>query len=213
MALDYAKWVQRLSKFIAALQNRSPAGVRECFFVDMAPPLDKDEVEELADSLDVGLPPPLRRFLTTGASSVSFQYAWPKAEDETSDVFCPADELADWREECLEYARDSWLQEGDWPLEYAFWRHALPLVHYPDGDGVALWVHDPEHPDPPVVYLKHEGASFVLSRTFDEFLEQWERVGYTGTNGLEAFRNRESGFLDWTTPTAAALRKSLGLAS
>ena len=101
--------------------------------------------------------------------------------------------------------------ESDWPLDQAFWRHALPLVHYPDGDGVALWVHDPEHPNPAVIYLKHEDTSFVLSRTFDEFLEHWERLGYTGTNDLEDYRNPETGFLDSTSPKAMAFRTSLGL--
>ena len=125
----------------------------------------------------VACPPPLRRFLATGASSISFRYGYPTAVYETDDVFCPADQLADGREECVEYARESWLTEPDWPLDYAFWRHALPLLHYPDGDGVALWMHDPEHAEPAVIYLKHEEESFLLSRTFDEFLEQWEKLG------------------------------------
>jgi hypothetical protein len=103
------------------------------------------------------------------------------------------------------------LAEPDWPLDRAFWRHALPLVHYSDGDGVALWVHDPEHPDPPVIYLKHEDQSFLLCRTFDEFLGQWERLGYVGTNDLERFRNPQTGFLDAATPEALALRGKLGL--
>jgi hypothetical protein len=211
--MDYSKWVQRLRTFVLRLQERSPSAQRENFAVEIAPPLDKEDLEELAESLDCGLPPPLRRFLATGTSSISFRYTGPEPDDETCDEFCPADQLADWRQECVEYARESWLMEPDWPLDRAFWRHALPLVHYPDGDGVALWVHDPEHADPALIYLKHEDESFLLCRSFDEFLEQWERLGYTGTNDLVNYRNPRTGFLDTTMPKAVALRERLGLVS
>ncbi len=211
--MDYAQWVQHLRSFVLALQKRSPAEWQGNFVVEIAPPLDEDDLEELAEALDCGLPPPLRRFLATGASSISFSYGGPTAAYETEDHFCPADQLAESREECIEYARESWLTERDWPLDRAFWRHALPLVHYPDGDGVALWVHDPDHAEPAVIYLKHEDTSFLLSRTLDEFLEQWEKLGYIGTNDLENYRNTETGFLDATTPQAVALREKLGLIS
>jgi hypothetical protein len=209
--MDYAKWVQRLRGFILDLQQRSPPEFRNKFSIEIAPPLGDEEIEELAESLDCGLPPSLREFLQDGASSISFEYAVPAIDEETSDTFCPADQLADWREECIEYAQESWLMEPDWPLDQAYWRHALPLVHYPDGDGVALWVHDPEHPNPAVIYLKHEDESFLLSRNFDEFLHEWERLGYTGTNCLKEFRDPETGFLSATTVKAVAFRKALGL--
>jgi hypothetical protein len=209
--MDYSQWVERLRQFVLGLQRLSTAEQREKCSVEIAPPLDEDELDELAESLDCGLPGPLRRFLATGASAISFQYSWPAPDDETSDEFCLADQLAAWREECIEYARDSWLTEPDWPLDYAFWLHALPLVHYPDGDGVALWVHDAEQANPPVIYLKHEDESFLLSRTFDEFLEQWEKLGYVGTNDLENYRNPETEFLDATSVKAVELRKGLGL--
>ncbi len=210
--MDYAQWVQRLRGFILDRQKRSPPEHRAKFSIEIAPPLDDDELADLAEALDCGLPPPLRQFLRTGAAAISFAYAGPLEDDETADTFCPADELADWRDECVAYARESWLTEPDWPLDRAFWRHALPLVHYPDGDGVALWVHDPEYPDPPVIYLKHEAESFLLARNFDEFLREWERLGYTGTNTLAAYRNPKTGFLDSATPPAVAFRQALGLA-
>jgi hypothetical protein len=134
--MDYGQWVERLRQFILALQPRSPAYQRESFMIEIAPPLEEDELDELAKSLDCGLPEPLRQFLATGASGISFRYAWPSPNEETSDAFCLADQLVQWWEECIEYAQESWLTEPDWPLDYAFWRHALPLVHCPDGDGV-----------------------------------------------------------------------------
>jgi hypothetical protein len=209
--MDHAKWVKRLRRFIRDLQQRSPPECQEHFSVEIAPPLEPDELDELAESLDCGLPASLRAFLETGASSIALSYAWPTPEYATSDTFCPADELAEWREECVEYASNSWLMELDWPLDRAFWRHALPLVHYEDGDGVALWVHDPEHPNPPVIYLQHEDDSFLLCRTLDEFLNAWERLGYTWPSSLKDYRDPKTGFLDTTSEKAAAFRKSLGL--
>ena len=211
--MDYAQWVQRLRNFVLTFQERSPAEWKDNFAVVIGPPLAEDELEELAESLDCGLPPALRLFLATAASSISFRYGYPTAVYETEDGFCPADQLAEWREECVEYARESWLTEPDWPLDYAFWRHALPLVHYPDGDGVALWMHDPELAEPAVIYLRDEDESFLLSRTFDEFLEQWERLGYIGTNDLSNYRNPETGFLDATTVPAVAFRQKLDVES
>jgi SMI1 / KNR4 family (SUKH-1) len=202
--MDYGKWVQRLRSFILGLEKASPPEYREKFSVEIMPPLGNDELNELAGALDCGLPPPLREFLRTGASSIAFQFACPPEDDETSDTFCPVDKLPEWREECIDYARESWLMEPDWPLDQAFWRHALPLVHYPDGDGVALWVHDRAHPNPPVIYLKHEDESFLLSRTFDEFLTHWERLGYIGTNGLKSYRDPATGFLELPRTKAPA---------
>jgi hypothetical protein len=63
------------------------------------------------------------------------------------------------------------------------------------------------------IYLKHEDQSFLLARTFDEFLEQCEKLGYVGTNDLKNYRNRQTGFLDVTTAKAVALRERLGLGS
>jgi hypothetical protein len=193
--MDYGQWVERLRGFVLRQKEASSSECQANIFIEIRPPLNNNELSELAGALDCGLPEPLHEFLRTGASSIAFQFACPES-GETSDVFCPADKLPEWREECVDYARESWLMEPDWPLDQAFWRHALPLVHYPDGDGVALWVHDRTHPNPPVIYLKHEDESFLLSRTFDEFLTHWERLSYIGTNVLKSYRDPATGFLE-----------------
>jgi hypothetical protein len=209
--LDYAGWVRRRRKFIVGRKRRSAPRDRDKFTIEIGRPLRNDELNELAEALDCGLPPPLRAFLETGASSIVLAYTLPPGDDENYEIICYADELVGWRAECVEYARDSWLKEPDWPLDQAFWRHGLPLVHYPDGDGVALWVHDPKHPNPPVIYLNHDDESFLLSRNFDDFLQQWEQLGYAAIGGLPDYRNPKTGFLDSTTTQAKALRKERGL--
>jgi hypothetical protein len=209
--MDYAAWVQRLRKFILDLRERSPVDSRDKFIIEVAPPLEEQSLKTLDAALDCGLPPPIREFLRTGASSIFLQYSHSPEDEETSDIFCSANQLVEWRDDCLVAAQRSWAIESDWPLDRAFWRHALPLIHYPTSDGVALWVHDPQHPNPPVIYLKHDDASFLLARDFDEFLREWERLGFTGAYGLEQYRDPQTGFLDSTTPKALAFRKALGL--
>lgn len=202
--MDYSAWIRRLIAF--ADDGRHGGRLR----AEVEPPLGAVEVRKLADDLDCGLPPGLRGLLATGASSITLHTVGPAGEDRGSEVFCPAGELVAWREEALAQARESWLVEPDWPLDRAYWRHALPLLRYDDGDGIALWVHDPDDPNPAVVYLRHDEESFLLSRTFDEFLGEWEQLGYSPVGELVAYRNPSTGFLDSNTPAGRALRASLG---
>jgi hypothetical protein len=76
---------------------------------------------------------------------------------------------------------------------------------------VALWCHDRDQPHYPVIYLDHEDTSYVLAPTFDEFLEQWERLGYLDIGDLP--RDEKTGFIDTTTSQAGRLRQQLGLIS
>ncbi len=207
---DYVQWVERLRRFVLDLQQRSPPERQGDFAVEIAPLLPEKDLEQLAESLDCGLPPPLRRFLGTAASAVSFRYAWPTADDCHWETFCPADRLAEWRAGCIAYAPSF---ESDFPLDRAFWRHALPLTQYPDTDGLALWLYDPDYAEPAVTYLQHSDKSFLLSRSFNEFLVQWEMLGYISIGELEDCRNPETGFLDSRTPKAVEWRETLGLIS
>jgi hypothetical protein len=195
--IDYAVWVQRLLAFAA---ESRPGRLR----VSVSPPLGESEVAALAASLDCGLPPPLRGFLATGASGIILTH--DKDDEET---FSPAAQLAAWRREAKDYAQGSWVTEPDWPLDRAFWRHALPLVQYPDGDGLALWVHDAEFPEPGVLYLRHDGESVLLCRTFDEFLAAWAELEYAPAADVVECRSPSTVFLDVRSPAAAALRASL----
>jgi hypothetical protein len=148
--------------------------------------------------------------LTQGAASVEFKWLGPLEAEES---FCPAEDLPVWHVECVDYAQESWLAEPEWPLDYAFWRHGWPLARDPAGNGPALWRHARNQPHYPVVYLDHEDESFLIAPTFDQFLEQWERLGYLSFRELLNFRNPDTGFLDSTTPEARRLREILGLGS
>jgi hypothetical protein len=62
-----------------------------------------------------------------------------------------------------------------------------------------------------VVYLDHEDTSFLIAPSFDDFLEEWARLGFLDFGYLLDFRDPETGFLDSRTPNAARLRAELGL--
>jgi hypothetical protein len=91
------------------------------------------------------------------------------------------------------------------------WRHGWPLTQNEAGDGLAIWAHDPRQPHYPVAYLDHEGESFLIAPTFDDFLEHWERLGYFDWGEVLGFRDPETGFLDSRSARARKHRKELGL--
>lgn len=216
-AVDYGAWVRRLQAFIEGLRERSRPENRDFFRIEVAPPLTQAELKELEEKGGVSLPPPLRAFLTQGAASVKFQFGWPPNEPQDSwieeyELFCPAQELIGWHESCVSHAQNSGLSDPEWPLDYAFWRHAWLLTCDPAWDGVALWCHSPDQPHYPVLCLDHEDKGYLVAPTFDEFLRQWEQLGYLSWGALLDYRD-EDGFLHATTPEAGKLRKELGLSS
>lgn len=211
---DYGAWVQRLREFSDGGRVRATAADQRYCRVEIAPPLDRARLKALEEECGGRLPPPLRDFLGTGASSITFRWFEAEARDPDYEVvFCPAEKLAGWRQECIEYAQQSWLTEPEWPLDYALWRHGWLLTRNEAGDGLAIWAHDRRQPHYPVAYLDHEGESYRVAPTFDDFLEHWERLGYLDLGDLLVFRDPETGFLDTATPQARAYRKAKGLES
>jgi hypothetical protein len=209
---DYGAWVQRLREFSDGGRVRATAADQRYCRVEIAPPLDHARLKTLEEECGGRLPPPLRDFLSTGASSITFRWFEPEVNEADYEVvFCPAEELASWRQECMEYAQGSWLTEPEWPLDYALWRHGWLLTHDEAGDGLAIWAHDRRQPHYPVAYLDHEDTSYLVASTFDDFLEHWERLGYLDLGELLDFRDPETGFLDTATPQARVYRKAHGL--
>ena len=212
--LDYRQWVLQLEGFVNDLQKRSPAHQQANFKVQIAPSLTPDELAQIKRDFLIPLPTPLLSFLGHGSGRVSFQFSWYNDHGEkleAGETFCPAPELAFWRECCVDFAKNSWLMEEEWPLDRAFWRHAIQITRYANHDGLALWMHDYDHMNPAVTFLKHDDASFLLAPTLESFLTHWARLAYHPIAGLEEFRNPESGFLDSTLPQSLAYRKKFGL--
>jgi len=226
--MDYLAWLRRLEQFVARWQARLPPERQQECFVHVDPPLSDEQIEELSAGLDRPLPASVEGFLRQAASRVRFECPCAVAEGRgvfvSGELFhywlwrpnnneryapCPGGMIA--ARQCvigMATAPSSWLQEPEWVLDRAFWRHGLPLTQGPTGDCLALWAHDPDHPDPAVVYLSHDDVSYLLAPNFDTFLEQWEHLGY---DWGEEYRDPESGLMDMDSEAAIERRELLGL--
>jgi hypothetical protein len=88
------------------------------------------------------------------------------------------------------------LRDAGYPKDAWFWDHSLPLVRVGDGSYLGVYCKE-EQDDQPVAYLCHEGcgASGIIAPGFDEFLTQWEQLGYVGVHFLQSFIDRQSRLL------------------
>lgn len=225
--MDYIAWLHRLQQFVAACRaNLPPDRHRECS-VHVDPPLSASDLQRLRDGLDCPLPDSVAGFLTQAASRLRFEcvcpaddeevyisgelfnyYLW-RPDDNSCSVGCP-DGMIESRECVLDYvtAETSWLNEPEWVLDRAFWRHGLPLTQSPNTDCLALWAHDPDGGEPAVVSLAHDEESYLLSPSFDTFLEQWESLGY---DFAPEYIDPDLRLLDTSCDAARERRRLLGL--
>jgi hypothetical protein len=226
--MDYWAWLHRLQDFVARWQARLPPSRQKECYIRIDSPLSLDQIRELRDGLDCPLPLSVESFLLQAASRLVFEckcvvsdfveipingelfnyYLWG-TNDNWHFEGSPGGMIK--ARECViedaTYA-NSGLQEPECALDRALWRHGLPLIRVPDTDCLALWVHDPGHSNPAVVYLSHDGGSYLLSPTFDSFLEQWEYLGY---DWGQQYLDPETGLMDVYSPAATRRRQLLGL--
>jgi hypothetical protein len=224
--MDYADWLARLRTFVNAWQARLPPERRSECYVHADPPLSPDQIRQLRDGLDCPLPPSIERFLTQAASRLRVHcicvqpgtaetvIAWdlfnywfysPQKLPYEEQFVGPLEGMMYSREVARALADHF---EPECVLDRALWHHALPLAAFPTNDALALWAYDPELAEPPVIWLNHDDASFLLSPSFDEFLEQLERLGY---DYGEEYRDPGTGLMDIDSPAAVARRSLLGL--
>jgi hypothetical protein len=91
---DYGGWIQRLRKFSEDRRIRARTTGEMYFRIDVVPPLDGSRLKNLEEQWGSPIPPPPRDFVSTGASSLTFQWFGPKVnEPEFEVVFCPAEAL------------------------------------------------------------------------------------------------------------------------
>lgn len=83
-----------------------------------------------------------------------------------------ADELANARQQVEDIARDSWLADDE--NEAAIWMSAVPFAETNCGDYLAF--NSSGH----VVYLCHDGESFTLANSFEDFWSVWQTVYFVG---------------------------------
>jgi hypothetical protein len=225
--MDHVAWLGRLRTFVEAWQAKLPPERRSECYVRTDPPLTSDQVGQLRDGLDCPLPPSIEQFLTHAASRLRvhcvclapgsaetivgfdlFNYwLWsPEKRPFEEQFHGPVDAMMD----CRELARATAERlDPECVLDRALWYHALPLFYAPTTDALALWAYNPDLEEPPVMWLNHDNDSFLLSVSFDAFLEQMERLGY---DYGEQYRDPKTGLMDPKGSAAVARRALLGLA-
>jgi hypothetical protein len=227
--VDYEGWLDRLRRFVTAWRERLPPGRRGECSLEIDPPLTPQQVSALRQELDCPLPAVVEAFLTRAASRVSFscpcatagvdrrpaggdlfQY-WLGRADGQDRWEGAGGGLVEARQCVLDWAtsENAWLVEPPWVLDRALWRHGLPLTQMPNTDCLALWVHDPADPNPAVIHLLHDGPSYIVSATFDDFLGEWESLGY---DWGEEYLDPGTRLLTASSPAGRERHRLLGLA-
>jgi hypothetical protein len=196
--LDYAAWVQRAREFVERLRS-VPGDMR--IEIDIAPPISRTELAPLIAASRLPVPECLIRFWTEASRCCKCTYWWkvpPELENQLRILAPP------WRQNYfwggvdfigvdsflgdLEYLPDVGACLKDSPKDRRFWENSVPLFHVGNGDTVGLYVRDGSD-NPPVASMSHEGygSSDVFAPSFDDFLVNWERIGYLGFEFLLSF--------------------------
>src|SRR5262245_26033326 len=213
---DYADWVAKARAFVERIAGLPGVEVRSR---DVDPPLRSERVDRIAAELGLPIPDTLRGFITGGASRVDCTYRYQPAGASVDDLrailpdrvrlyggarLCAATDLPDHARSAAEWARETWV--ADDPGERVLWEAGLPFAALDDGDYLALDTRGGS-PDPAVLYLSHDDASWVLTPSFTRFLAQWEQLCYIGPEHwlLQPFIGPD-GTLDPRTETAGRLR-------
>ena len=123
---------------------------------------------------------------------------------------CKASELVSYQACCLDWS-SAW--EPEHP-DRKVWEGAVPFGAIPNGDYLAFKP-DLNACEPPVAYLSHDGGGYscIISESFDQFLEDWEKIHYVGADicGLAPFLDPKNGYLNPALPAKQEWDAILGL--
>jgi SMI1 / KNR4 family (SUKH-1) len=228
--MDYRAWFERYQRFFNRWQDKtqrdSTPEARFEYYLTVDPPLTDTEIQQLRVELDCRLPDSVAGFLSQVGSRLRAHF-----ECRTADgVFWAGGDLFNYwmwepggkdhyvgclegmptvRAQLLDTFDENWFGESEAVLERAFRRHGLPLMQNGGTDCLVLWAHALEETEPAVVWVPHDDESRILAPSFDEYLRQWEYIGYGDT---EPFTNWRTGSLDKNHPDLLQRRRLLGLA-
>jgi hypothetical protein len=194
---DYSMWLARAEQFV-----RAAAHLPGEWSVDISvkPPLDAAACDQLAESLPLGLPTALRDLYATASAEARICYWWSPPKRELAAIgkifphqrsfyggpkFCAAVDLKDLHEDIAGFAEIFEEQGGHATAAIDVVRSAVPFIAVGNGDYVALHVTEGS-PDFGVFYVSHDtdprecSPLISISGSIEQFLNDWERVGYIG---------------------------------
>ncbi len=205
--IDYGEWLRRAVDFAEGIKAL-PGDVE--VEIKVAPPISEAEVKRVVEASPLPIPKPLVRFWTEASGNGYCRYWWktPAKFQEQREFAFPYWSLSHiWGGpevishtsilESSQFAKEQATYFEEYPRDARFWGNSLPFIEVGNGDSVGFYVGE-DAENPPMVYLCHEGGggSSLIAENFDEFLQQWETLGYIGIHFLCMFCDEESGMVN-----------------
>lgn len=180
----YDRWSKRWKNTLASIEKIG-GETEELIISDKASIEDIKKVETLIEN---ELPHSFKKVLTQFASSVYFSWSLPdnfNLPTQLKGIFCGeciwsldklssiVDSQKSWVKECFSNPNDEYDK---------VWHNKLAFIEVVNGDFISF---DLEYmPDPPVVYLSHDGDisnGYILGDNFFDFIDKWTMLGCVGT--------------------------------
>jgi hypothetical protein len=189
VVFDYAAWLRRALRHFEEFRAL-PGETR--VEIEAAPPVPRSEIAAHLEGIRIPTPECLIRFWTEASAAFGCTFWWdtpPQFQRQMriafphwsmSHIWGGAQTIAPWHVAThLDDLAETVERFRDFPTDYRLSQHSIPFFSTDTGDLVALYVRD-TIVNPPVALISHEGynCSFILSPSFEQFLAQWERVGY-----------------------------------
>jgi hypothetical protein len=199
-----ATWLTDAEAFF--LNLKTLGGEFDHFYQKILKPLSTPKVAQLASSFALPIPPVIHDIWVTNTSCAKLRYYWiPSAERSSiaeslynEKEICGGGSLFDaeatqgWIDDCREFATGSWLTDPAFKADQELWLNSFPFMRMENGDYLAIGANGTC-----VVYLSHDGKSFVVAGTLEQFLTAWGAIGYVGPESwvIERFLNPTTKFL------------------
>ena len=184
-------WSQLAVEFTKSLERYGPRTVGSAV---ADPPLTIDEMDAIEELFEIPVPDSLREFLLNDSSSCKCRYyvSIPRrptnlllnlAGDQIANslaahnvyggaTICNSERFERWNSDDTKSAYEDAGFEEVWDT--------FIFSSLQNGDALGLNCSN-DSIDPPVVYIDHEGCSNKqLAPTLNDFLYQWQRLGYIG---------------------------------
>ena len=178
-----ATWLSDAEAFFSNLKTLG--GEFDHFYKKILKPLSTRKVAQLASSFALPIPPVIHDIWVTNTSCAKLRYYWiPSAERSSiadslyneKEIYgggslFDAEATQGWIDDCREFATVSWLTDPSFKADQELWLNSFPFMR--------------------MVYLSHDGKSFVVAETLEQFLTAWGAIGYVGPESwmIEPFLN------------------------
>ncbi len=216
MEASYAEWVRRWQAALDACQRMGG----EAHEMAILPPASEEDIAQVEAEIGRVLPTSFRKVLTEFSGHLSLDWYLPDnvvLPQELREIFSGECSwgLPQLREAIKNY--HGWLETNFADVEDSYdsvWHNKLAFAQVANGDLLAFDLKFV--PDPPVVYLSHDGGDghgYRLGDNFIDFIDRWSLLGCPGSEDWQMmpFLPNATGGLDPYGENARKWREWFGL--